>query len=65
MEPEGSLFDMSGFALDVEGLRQVFTQVATPKGPKARIRDRVLGEAGPLCGEQRRNAGATGPDGRP
>src|SRR5437764_755678 len=45
MDPEGSLFDMSGFALDVEELLNVFTQVATPNGLKSRIRDRVLGEA--------------------
>ncbi|AHI01319.1 nucleotidyltransferase family protein [Kutzneria viridogrisea] len=43
--PHCSLFDLTGFALDVEGLLNVFTQVATPNGLKARIRDRVLSQA--------------------
>jgi predicted nucleotidyltransferase len=38
-------FDMAGFALGVEEQLGVFTQVATPRGLKLRIRDRVLGEA--------------------
>jgi predicted nucleotidyltransferase len=37
--------DMAGFALGVEDALGVFTQVATPRGLKLRIRDRVLGEA--------------------
>lgn len=37
--------DMAGFALGVEDRLGVFTQVATPKGLKLRIRDRVLREA--------------------
>jgi predicted nucleotidyltransferase len=37
--------DMAGFALGVEDRFGVFTQVATPKGLKLRIRDRVLREA--------------------
>lgn len=37
--------DMAGFALGVEDRLGVFTQVATPKGLKLRIRDRVLHEA--------------------
>jgi len=41
-------FDMTGFALDVEQLMGVFTQVATPNGLKKRIRARVLAEAVPL-----------------
>jgi hypothetical protein len=36
------------FALDVEALLDVFTQVATPAGLKQRIRDRVLAEAVPI-----------------
>lgn len=40
-----SLWDMSGFALDVEDLLGVFTQVTTPNGLKPRIRDEVLAEA--------------------
>lgn len=39
MEPGRGYFAMSGFALDVEELLNVFTQVATPNGLKARIRD--------------------------
>ena len=46
--PTCNLFTLSGFALDVEELLNVFTQVATPKGLKERIRGRVLAEAVPL-----------------
>jgi uncharacterized protein len=42
-------FDMAGFALGVEDRLGVFTQVATLKGLKLRIRDRVLREAVGLC----------------
>lgn len=38
-------FDMAGFALGVEEALGVFTQVATPRGLKLRIRDHVLREA--------------------
>jgi predicted nucleotidyltransferase len=38
-------FDMAGFALGVEDLLGVFTQVATAEGLKSRLRERVLGEA--------------------
>lgn len=38
-------FDMAGFALGVEDELGVFTQVATARGLKERIRDRVLREA--------------------
>lgn len=38
-------FDMTGFALGVEELLGVFTQVATAGGLKPRIRQRVLSEA--------------------
>jgi len=38
-------FDMAGFALGVEDQIGVFTQVATPRGLKFRIRDRVIREA--------------------
>ena len=41
---DGSLFTLTAFALDVEALLDVVTQVGTPAGLK-RIRDRVLGEA--------------------
>jgi hypothetical protein len=43
--PDTSLWDMSGFALDIEDLLGVFTQVTTPNGLKPRIRDEVLAEA--------------------
>ncbi len=46
--PGHGYFDMAGFALDVEDLMQVFTQVATENGLKPRIRERVLAEAIPL-----------------
>ena len=36
---------MTGFALEVEDLLGVFTQVATVGGLKVRVRDRVLAEA--------------------
>jgi predicted nucleotidyltransferase len=45
VEPGTSLWDLSGFALDVEGLLNVFTQVTTPNGLKPRMRDRVLADA--------------------
>ncbi len=38
-------FDMAGFALGVEDQLGVFTQVATARGLKERITDRVLREA--------------------
>jgi predicted nucleotidyltransferase len=37
--------DMAGFALGVEDQLGVFTQVATSRGLKLRIRDRILSEA--------------------
>ncbi|HEY2574780.1 MAG TPA: nucleotidyltransferase family protein [Streptosporangiaceae bacterium] len=37
--------DLAGFALGVEDRLGVFTQVATPRGLKLRIRDRILREA--------------------
>jgi predicted nucleotidyltransferase len=45
---DASLFTLAAFALDVEALLDVFTQVATPAGLKLRIRDRVLAEAVPI-----------------
>jgi hypothetical protein len=46
--PGHGYFDMAGFALDVEQLMGVFTQVATPNGLKKRMRARILAEAVPL-----------------
>ncbi len=48
VDPGHGYFDMAGFALEVEELLGVFTQVATVGGLKARIRDLVLGEAVPV-----------------
>ncbi|MDQ2882479.1 MAG: nucleotidyltransferase family protein [Actinomycetota bacterium] len=45
VDPGHGYFDMAGFALQVEDLLGVFTQVATVGGFKVRIRDRALGEA--------------------
>ncbi|WP_043603921.1 nucleotidyltransferase family protein [Candidatus Protofrankia datiscae] len=46
--PGHGYFDMAAFALAVEDLLGVFTQVATEGGLKLRIRDRVLAEAVPV-----------------
>lgn len=46
--PETDLFDLGGFAVDVEQVVAVFTQVATVPGLKPRIRDRVVASAVPL-----------------
>jgi uncharacterized protein len=43
--PETTLFDLSGFALEVEEIVGRHVDVATPRGLKARIRARVLAEA--------------------
>lgn len=43
--PDTGLFRLAGFALDVEELLGVFTQVVTVPGLKCRIKDRVLDEA--------------------
>jgi hypothetical protein len=43
--PDTTLFDLSGFALDGEEIVGRHVDVATPRGLKARIQDRVLAEA--------------------
>lgn len=43
--PGHGYFDMTGFALDVEQLMGVFTQVATPNRLKKRMQARILAEA--------------------
>jgi predicted nucleotidyltransferase len=48
VEPGHGYFDMTAFALAVEDLLGVFTQVATEGGLKLRIRDGVLAEAVPV-----------------
>ncbi|MFN2479791.1 MAG: nucleotidyltransferase family protein [Pseudonocardiaceae bacterium] len=45
MDPGHGYFEMAGFALEVEDLLGIFTQVATVGGLKLRIQDQVLGEA--------------------
>ncbi|MGH3866466.1 MAG: hypothetical protein ACRDQ4_10085 [Pseudonocardiaceae bacterium] len=42
------MFDLAGFALGIEQLMAVFTQVVTVPGLQPRIRDRVLDSAVPL-----------------
>ena len=48
VQPRRGHFDLAGFALDVEDLLGVFTQVATPNGLNRRIRARILADAVPL-----------------
>ena len=48
MEPGRTLFDLSGFLLDLESLLQVQVDVVTERGLRPRIRERVLAEAVPL-----------------
>jgi predicted nucleotidyltransferase len=43
--PRTTLFDLSGFALDVEEIVDRNVDVVTPRGLKARIKDQVLAEA--------------------
>ena len=43
--PGHGYLDLTGFALDVEDLLGVLTQVATPAGIKPRIRERILAQA--------------------
>ncbi|WP_168200659.1 nucleotidyltransferase family protein [Allokutzneria sp. NRRL B-24872] len=45
VEIDGGYFALTGFALGVEELLGVFTQVATPNGIKERMRERILNEA--------------------
>ncbi len=48
VEPGHGYFDMTAFALAVEDLLGVFTQVTTESGLKLRIRDGILAEAVPV-----------------
>jgi uncharacterized protein len=43
--PRTTLFDLSGFALDVEEIVGRHVDVTTPRGLKARMKDRVMAEA--------------------
>jgi predicted nucleotidyltransferase len=60
VDPGHGYFDMAGFALEVEDLLGVFTQVSTVGGLKVRIRDRVLAEAVAVGGATR-NGSPTSP----
>lgn len=46
--PGRSLLDLASFAIEVQDLMAVFTQVVTVAGLRERIRPRVLDEAVPL-----------------
>jgi predicted nucleotidyltransferase len=48
LEPNRSLFDLSGLLIDLETALQTEVDVVTENGLRARIRDRVLREAVPL-----------------
>ena len=48
VQPGRGYFDLAGFALDVEDLLGVFTQVATPNGLHPRMRVEILAESVPL-----------------
>ena len=48
VQPDRGYLDLAGFALDVDDLLGVFTQVATPNGLNPRIRAKILADAVPL-----------------
>jgi predicted nucleotidyltransferase len=48
LEPERSLFDLSGLLIDLEAVLHSEVDVVTEQGLRERIRDRVLREAVPL-----------------
>ena len=48
MEPDRSLFDLSGLLLDLEAVLHTEVDVVIERGLRARIRERVLREAVPL-----------------
>ena len=48
LEPDRSLFDLSGLLIDLEAVLQNQVDVVTERGLRARIRERVLREAVPL-----------------
>lgn len=45
LEPNRSLFDLSGLLIDLEALLHTEVDVVTERGLRARIRERVLREA--------------------
>ena len=48
LDPERSLIDLNGLAIDIEKLLGRDVDVVSEAGLKPRMRDRVLGEAKPL-----------------
>jgi hypothetical protein len=48
LEPDRSLFDLSGLLIDLEAVLQAPVDVVTEQGLRARVRERVLREAVPL-----------------
>ena len=48
LEPDSSLFDLSGLLIDLEAVLQTQVDVVTERGLRTRIRERVLREAVPL-----------------
>jgi predicted nucleotidyltransferase len=48
LEPDRTLFDLSGLLIDLEAVLHAHVDVVTELGLRARIRERVLREAVPL-----------------
>ena len=48
LEPDRSLFDLSGLLIDLEAVLQTEVDVVTERGLRARIREKVLREEVPL-----------------
>jgi len=48
LDPDRSLFDLSGLLIDLEAVLQTEVDVVTERGLRARIREKVLLEAVPL-----------------
>jgi uncharacterized protein len=48
MEPDRTLFDLSGLLLDLESALGTSVHVVTERGLHRRIRERVMAEAAPL-----------------
>ena len=48
LEPDRSLFDLSGLLIDLEAVLQTEVDVVTEPGLRARIREKVFREAVPL-----------------
>ncbi len=48
LEPDRSLFDLSGLLIDLQAVLQIEVDVVTERGLRARVRERVLREAVPL-----------------